>query len=264
MVTFHNMGRCGNFLFQAATTLGYAIQHGIVFTVPATTIDSYWNPVYFPHLVNPFYDRDLEKIVIEENGHAFQSIPFTPRMSVKCNIVLKGYWQSYRYFDFCRERILEAFKIPYIFEPNLVALHVRRGDYLRYHQINPLATREYYEKAVREMWLRGYKKFLIFSDDLPWCKTEFQDPVYKDCEFLFNTGQDVLGDLSLMSGCAHTIISNSTFSWWGAWLNQNPDKTVICPHEDNYYGPANKHLDVSTLYPPEWIRIAYKPPYRNV
>lgn len=256
------MGRCGNFLFQAATALGYAVKHGIPFTVPETSAKSFWSPVYFPHLVNPFYDKDRPPVYIVEKEHCYQALPFNLEMANKGNIILKGYWQSYKYFDFCRDRVIEAFQIPYSYQPTIVAVHVRRGDYLQYPNINPLATREYYEKAIGYLWLRGYKKFLVFSDDLPWCKKEFQDPAYKGVEFLYSTGDSILRDLSLMSGCEHNIMSNSTFSWWGAYLNQNPDKIVICPHEDNYYGPANKHLDVSTLYPPEWIRIAYKPPYQ--
>lgn len=252
------MGRCGNFLFQAATALGYAVKHGVPFTVPSTTRNTMWSPVYFSHLVNPFYDDSLPKIYIVEKEHCFQELPFTYH-EAKGNIVLKGYWQSYKYFDFCRDRVIDAFKLPYTYLPGRVAVHVRRGDYLQHHpHINPLATREYYEKAVRELWLQGYKKFVVFSDDLPWCKKEFQDPVYKGVDFIYSDGESVLGDLAIMSGCEHTIMSNSTFAWWGAWLNQNPNKIVICPHEDNYYGPGNQHLDMSTFYPPIWKRIKYE------
>lgn len=259
MVTFMNMGRCGNFLFQAATALGYSIKHGLAFTVPTSTNNPIWNPIYFPHLINGLYDGRKIPFYINEKQHAYQDLPSPD--APNGNVILRGYWQSYKYFDFCRDRIIDAFQIPYTLVPGTVGLHVRRGDYLQYPTINPLATREYYEKAVKEFWLRGYKQFLVFSDDIEWCKKEFQDPVYKGLAFQYRaTGTGALEDISALSGCEHMIASNSTFAWWGAWLNRNPEKIVICPHEDNYYGPDNKHLDVSTLYPPEWLRIAYQPP----
>jgi hypothetical protein len=256
MVSFRNMGRCGNFLFQAAACIGYAQKHGLPFSVPSTTNNTVWNPLYFPHLINKDYNPALPQRVIEEERHNYYELPsFDPHQDA--NIILVGYWQSYLYFDFCRDYILKQFVIPYKYDAGRVSIHVRRGDYMLYPRINPLAGRPYYEQAVKYFWLRGYTRFEVFSDDIPWCIQEFRDGVYKGCQFNFHQGNGEVTDLYLMSSCEHNIIGNSTFSWWGAWLNQNAEKIVICPHEDNYYGSDNKHLDVSTLYPPGWIRIKY-------
>lgn len=258
MVSFNNMGRCGNFLFQAAATIGFSLKHNIEFTVPSTTKDAVWNPLYLQHLVHKKFDPELSKFIIHEVQHNFYDIPYPEiARSSTLNIFLQGYWQSYKYFDFCKEDIQILFNLPYSYNNRIVSIHVRRGDYLQYPHINPLAGRAYYEAAVKYFWLKGYKKFAVFSDDIPWCIEEFRDNVYKGCEFDFVQGTDVIHDLCAMSGCEHNIISNSTFAWWGAWLNRNPHKIVVCVDEANYYGPANKHLDISTLYPPEWIRIKY-------
>lgn len=255
MVSFTNMGRCGNFLFQAAATIGYAHKHGVEFSVPEWTNNEVWNPTYLSHLVHPKFDPDLPRKVIEENRHNYYELEAPAGPGI--NTFLHGYWQSYKYFDFCRTEILELFNLPWHYDAGYVALHVRRGDYLRYPQINPLATRAYYEQAVRRFWLQGYKKFKVFSDDIPWCIEEFKHGCYQGCEFTYSQGKGVIEDICLMSNCEHTIMSNSTFAWWGAWLNRNSKKQVMCVHENNYYGPQNKHLDVSTLYPPEWTRLNY-------
>lgn len=257
MVSFKNMGRTGNFLFQAATSIGYARQHDLDFTVPSATANPVWNPIHFPHLVNQAFNSKLDERLISEKMHCYHDIEFLESFR-ELNIFLQGYWQSYQYFEFCRQEVLTKFNLPYIYDAGKVALHVRRGDYLLYHpHINPLATREYYEQAVRHFWLNGYRRFMVFSDDIAWCISEFQHPIYKGCEFSFSQGNGILEDLFLMSSCEHQIMSNSTYAWWGAWLNKNPQKLVTCPHEDNYYGPSNKHLDVSTLYPRDWKQIKY-------
>lgn len=257
MVSFKNMGRCGNFLFQAATTIGYSLAHGMEFSVPNSTANPVWNPVYLPHLVNPNFRPDIASRMIMEKMHCYHDIEYRDEFR-DMNVFLEGYWQSYKYFDHCRQDVLRLFQFPYIFNSDVVSIHVRRGDYLLYPAINPLATREYYEKAVRHFWMHGYRRFMVFSDDIHWCIEEFQHPVYKGCEFTFSQSRTIEEDLHLMSFCEHNIMSNSTFAWWAAWLNKNPRKEVLCPHEDNYYGPANKHLDVSTLYPREWMQIKYK------
>lgn len=261
MVSFHNMGRCGNFLFQAATTIGYAKKHGLQFSMPCHTNNLEWNPLYLPHLINPAFNPKLSSMVIQEAQHHHYEIPYHEGLGGNNNnIFLEGYWQSYKYFDFCRQDILDLFNLPYDGTRGFVSIHVRRGDYLKYPDINPLATRDYYQQAVCYFVERGFDKFRVFSDDPTWCVEEFKHEIYRASgvpKFIFYHDNPVLKDLMGMAECQHNIISNSTFAWWGAYLNRNPGKIVICPHEDNYYGPANKHLDVSTLYPPEWIRIKY-------
>ena len=108
-------------------------------------------------------------------------------------------------------------------------MHIRRGDYLELPQVN-ICTRDYYMQAMQKMKaLRKETKFIVFSDDKEWIENNFdmQDMVICTAN-LFDKYEDWY-DMYLMSCCNGNIIANSSFSWWGAWLNQNKDKIVIAP-----------------------------------
>lgn len=255
----------GNFLFMAAAAFAYSKEHGIEFSVPGNTHNEKWCPVYFKHLVNPNYVQGREDVLINEiwNEHQqFQFIPFLEQYRDK-QIVLNGYWQSPRYFDFCREDLLAAFNLPYQFKKGVCSIHVRRGDYLLYPTKHPVITIEYIQKAVETMRdKKGITKFLFHSDDIPWCITSGIHLLFPDCEFEYSTGKNEVEDLISMSECEHQIISNSTLAWWGAEMNQNKNKVVVVPSIRNWFGPEN-HLTVKDLYRPEWIEVDYKPSYEN-
>ena len=153
-------------------------------------------------------------------------------------LYLNGYWQNELYFSNIRELLLGELSpinsmndLGYVYlesieKSNSVSLHVRRGDYLNLRNIGVLGV-DYYTKAVD--YIRQNVEnptFYIFSDDLEWCKDSlgFLD----NCIYVDRT-QTEIEDLKLMSFCRHNIIANSSFSWWGAWLNQNPNKVVIAP-----------------------------------
>lgn len=113
---------------------------------------------------------------------------------------------------------------------NSVSVHIRRGDYLlrKHSKIHGLCSLEYYLQAIQ--FIKSKSKdpvFYFFSDDIPWARENFCNPSYKfvDC----NSGSNSCLDLYLMSQCKHNIIANSTFSWWGAWLNRNKEKIVVAP-----------------------------------
>ena len=103
---------------------------------------------------------------------------------------------------------------------------------------------EYYKSAMGHF--RGYK-FVIFSDDIPWCKENFIGD-----NFTFIDGEEDYIDLYLMSVCEHNIIANSSFSWWGAYLNTNITKKVIAPKE--WFGKV-KCISSSNIISTEWISI---------
>jgi hypothetical protein len=123
---------------------------------------------------------------------------------------------------------------------NYTSLHVRRVDYVQKAGFHPPCSIEYYEKALS--MIEG--NVLVFSDDLDWCKETFLGD-----RFTFISGNRDYQDLFLMSMCKNNIIANSTFSWWGAWLNTNLNKKVIAPSE--WFGP---HLKESSddIYPNTW------------
>ncbi len=240
-------GRCGNFMFQAATAMAYAWKHGIEYTLPKQTTpgrDTFGNPVYFTHLAHPGYDPALPKIQINEKQHSFQEIPFTEEWRDK-NIVLNGYWQTEKYFKEYRQQLLDTFNFEW--KPNgFVSVHVRRGDYLELPHKHPPVTVEWFNEAMSRFPGRRFK---FFSDDIEWCAQTFGHR--DDC--LFSSGNDQLTDLAQMASCEHHICSASTFSWWGAWLNRNPYKIAIMPKL--WFTPGWGGCDVSDIVPSEWEKL---------
>jgi hypothetical protein len=180
---------------------------------------------------------------------------------------LVGYWQSEKYFKSIESAIRKnfSFKLPMsqlnqnianlITKSNAVSLHVRRGDYATNASalaVHGLCTIKYYQEAI-QLIAQQVKKphFFIFSDDLLWVKGNLRinyPTTYVD----HNTGAESYNDMRLMSLCKHHIIANSSFSWWGAWLNTNSDKIVVRPQ--NWFSDINKNT--KDLLPDSWISLA--------
>jgi len=124
-------------------------------------------------------------------------------------------------------------------------VHIRRGDYLNKIHKHPTQPKEYYYSAFSQF--NEDIHFLIFSDDIEWCKNNLK---YKYLYFIEEELDYI--SLYLMSLCNHNIIANSSFSWWGAWLNQETNKKVIAP--SNWFG-KNKKLNTKDLIPSKWIKL---------
>jgi hypothetical protein len=179
------------------------------------------------------------------------------------NSYLSGYWQSEKYFSTLASDIRQQFRfkpmpsaenqawLDVISRTNAVSLHVRRGDFvsskknLAYHGV---CSPAYYSAAIRHVVERVAKPtFFVFSDDLAWAQSNI--PIAADCHYVgHNTGTASFNDMRLMSRCQHHIIANSSFSWWGAWLNDNPQKTVVAPARW-FAHTANTH----DLLPLDWV-----------
>lgn len=245
MVGCRTYGRMGNFLFQAAATIHYALKHGLEFSLPNYTHDRWFHPLYLQHLVHPNWVQKREDVLLNENGMQYQEIPFKEEWRDK-QIVLNGYWQSWKYTDPYRKEILELFNFPYEKMDGVVSVHVRRTDYLLLRDKHPEVKKEWYESAMK---LFDGRKFKIFSDDLSWCKNNFGDR--SDVEFSTNTNE--VDDLVEISCCEHNINSSSTFSWWGSWMNQNPRKTIITPQK--WFNDAWDGLDTSDVVPPYFAKL---------
>lgn len=258
MISTRRFGRLGNELFQYAAVLGYAVSHQLDWSFPKSTNDKFWNPVHFSHLYNSQWKEGVEDIVINEHWDAekhYQEIPFKEEWRGK-QIVLNGYWQSYKYFDFCKGLVLDTFNFPWILYKGMCSIHVRRGDYLLYPTKHPVVTTEYIFSAVDYIIKnKGIKNFIFFSDDIPWCKGIGAEKVFPGISFSYSDGNEIK-DLIDMSCCECNIISNSTLSWWGAELNRNEDKCIISPSTSNWFGPDNPYK-VDDLYRPEVIQIKY-------
>ena len=174
-----------------------------------------------------------------------------------------GYWQSERYFADIADKVRNAFtfrlpltisadaKRTQITSCNSVSIHIRRTDYLKSRRIDDynVCTADYYERAIAYMQARVPGcRFFIFSDDYDWVKSNMEFPVGTVFVHGF-TGLNAWQDLYLMSLCRHNIIANSSFSWWAAWLNNNPDKIVIAPTQ------WFRHRPRPDIVPEQWIRL---------
>jgi hypothetical protein len=186
-------------------------------------------------------------------------------------VLLVGFFQSYRYFERIRETLLDELTpvnepsgencatLDQILQTDAVAVHVRRGDYVADPGTNAkhgTSSLEYYKEAFAHVRERVASPHLyIFSDDPTWTRENlrFDAP----CTYVTHNGpHTAYEDIRLMSHCRHAIIANSSFSWWGAWLNRNPDKIVIAPAQ--WWAVPDEISICGTtkdLCPPEWVRL---------
>lgn len=199
--------------------------------------------------------------VKEPHYHFYESM-----LSVPDNSYLVGYWQSEKYFKDVEDIIRNEFTVKLKAEGinkkiaeeinscEAISIHIRRGDYVSNPETNKyhgLCSLEYYQKAIKK--ITSYIEnphFYIFSDDPEWTQKnlDFEYPF----KFITHNGSlKGYEDLRLMSLCRYNIIANSSFSWWGAWLNRNPEKIVIAPRK--WFNDPSINTD--DLIPKSWIRI---------
>ena len=179
-------------------------------------------------------------------------------------VYLDGYWQNQRYFEAIAPQLRQELTFPaFAAGPNLeasqriaaagsraISVHIRRGDYLQFAD-HGLCSVTYYEQALALMMANvPDQQFFVFSDDLAWVKSNIPLPlgaIFID----WNQGVSSYHDLHLMSQCRHHIIANSSFSWWGAWLNNHPNKLVISPR--NWMG--NPAVSADRVVPESWHKL---------
>lgn len=180
-----------------------------------------------------------------------------------CNCIFVGYWQTERYFKQIRNKILYDFQFSegeraliylrdkLLSSDNCVSLHVRRGDYLKTPELyGDICTVQYYKSAIQIMMEEiENPQFIIFSDDVEWVKEQswLGDALYIESNLFRNYRPWY--DMCLMTCCAGNIIANSSFSWWGAWLNQRTGRKVIAPRRW-----INKR-EMPDICPKDWIRL---------
>lgn len=259
MLTFQNFtmyGRLGNQMFRVASAIGIATRNKVPFSFPE------WVCHRTKRNYEGFFERSLPRLdpsvrvehKIAEGDFRYKDIELPVGVST-----LSGFFQTERYFEHCRDLVrfhLEpkrsiVRKLSEKYGDNLsrsCSVHVRRTDYIQHQEHHPVLELDYYRRAVDAVRSRApVDRFLVFSDDTKWCRENMgSDAVYVE-------GNQDIEDMFLMSLCSHHIIANSSFSWWGAWLNLSPDKIVVAPSV--WFGPALKHKDTSEVVPNEWIRI---------
>lgn len=242
------IGRTGNQLWQIAATVNYALKHGMKVGFPERSVNEKEWPLMFKNL--PRF-RGSHKTWAQPDDGGYYEIPRYAN-----GIMLRGFFQSYKYID--HPKTLPEVKklIGYEdLEPiKGVAVHVRRGDYLIHKDGFPVLPEQYYWNSLKELVKRVSKSERVvtfFSDDIEWCKDQWSGYAYHE------TSSNPVSDLFEMSRFEHQVIANSSYSYWAAMLNPNPDKIVICPHHTQYYGPANAHLKTVDLYPPAWTQLKF-------
>ena len=267
MVVIRIMGGLGNQMFQYAFGLllksktKYDISwfQEVKNVINATQREyelDFWN--INPVLINKtkIFGVIKRKCIVENPFNVYN-----PKLLQIRTGVVEGYFQVADYYESIRDRLLQDFVprekpnaenqkiLDLIHGTNSVSIHVRRGDYVKLQHIHGLCDMDYYTRAVGFI-TNNVKNphFFIFSDDSKWVvdnlKLDFPYTVVD-----INHGRDSAWDIWLMANCKHNIIANSSFSWWGAWLNQNPNKLVVAPLQ--WFADGRK----TDVVPIEWQRI---------
>jgi hypothetical protein len=275
------MGRLGNQMFQHAAIKGIARNRGFEYCIPPHNpqiqIDNYG-------LLEAFEMKNVDHIKFSYNVIPIQEMQFhfDEKIFNECpdNSNIAGFFQTEKYFKHVEDEIRGdyTFKSDWLnpckdfmnqFDnQEVVFLHVRRGDpnlvdkrgfkwaYVNLQDQHPVQPVEYYEKALEHF--PNDMPVLVFSDSIEWCK---EQELFKTDRFMFSEPEDKHDDgalvpyldLCLMSLCSHAIIANSSMSWWGAWLQKNPNKKIIAPKM--WFGSTYSYHNTQDLYCDEWIVI---------
>ncbi len=178
---------------------------------------------------------------------------------------LQGCWLSYKYFSEIEEELVQTFSFPplqekrnlelhkEISEKESVSIHIRRGDYLKSPIHKDICDVNYYKKAIRKLYeMHSQCFFILFSDDPLWTKDNIVPLLENNYKVVdWNRGHESYRDMQLMTTCKHNIIANSTFSWWGAWLNLYKNKIVISPSK--WFNVDS--LNNLSIIPENWIQL---------
>ena len=269
-------GRLGNQMFQYASMRGIAAAKGYDWVVPPQDYNHTANYALFETFnmstVKPNNIGFVRGKMVQENDHCFSQDFFD---SCPDNSTLEGFFQTEKYFKNVEDDIRAdfTFKDDYLkpckeyidsIETPPIFLHIRQADNIGREQFHPILPISFFEDALKN-WSDDTPCF-VFTDDIDWCKSQ---EFFQQDRFLFNdnverydyTCMDGLGnmqhsllpqvDLCLMSLCSGGIVANSSFSWWGAWL-QNDRGKVVAPDPKKWFGTSMTHLDTSDIVPDRW------------
>jgi len=268
-------GRLGNQMFQYASLRGIAANNDYSWMVPSDDTQHRDNYGLFETFEMTHVEESnlgISNFVnVTETNHNFDEALF----NTKDNVNIDAYLQTEKYFSHIANEIREDFTfredyltpcVEYIdsLDNAPIFLHIRQSDNIGREEYHPILPVSYFEDALKEF--PEDTPCFVFTDDLDWCKKQ---EFFQQDRFLFNesngrytyrtidgTGQyqnTLLPqvDLCLMSLCSGAIIANSSFSWWGAWL-QNDRGKVIAPDPKKWFGTAMTHLDTSDIVPERW------------
>lgn len=257
MVVFRDFirGRMGNQMFFVASTIGIARKNNLEYGFSSNMAGDYQS-IFKKEL--PITSYIPERKYNQESFNYYDVL-------LEDDVEIMGYFQSEKFFKEVEDEIRNQFEIkesvidyviscyPEVRRDSL-SIHIRRGDYLDQPNHHPSMPISYYEKILKDI-KKNYQKIFIFSDDLEWAKINFVGEEYIFPEF---DAQNDLNCFVLMSMCKDNVISNSTYSWWAAWLNKNKDKKVYAPISSKWFGPAYANLDTKDIIPNSWIQVDYE------
>jgi len=281
-ISIKPMGGLGNQLFQIFATISYGLEYTCNIILPytdqlhtGTVRNTYWNTFLIGcrhmttyNLLNNETNESLMSMPIyNEKSFEYKKIPNPkgPKMQ------LHGYYQSYKYFDKHWESIKKmislddqqkAIKKDYadLFSTKeTISLHFRIGDYANIQNCHPIMPFQYYYNAICNLTMHKNKKYriLYFCQDIDNEKVSViinrLSRMFTELEFV-KVSDDIVDwkQMLIMSVCSHNIIANSTYSWWGACLNQNDKKMVYYPNK--WFGKSLQH-NTSDMFPPNWVNV---------
>lgn len=258
-VTCRLQGRTGNIMFQISHAYAKALEYNRQFVVPSDESST-------RHLENTLFKKipfSIKTSTQTPTTHTTwvkftyeQTVPLVDRPTA-----FAGWFQSEKFFIKYKEPVIDLFSPPISFlekvfriypffkNKTVAAINVRRGDYLTQPTRHPVISLDYINKAYEH--LPHHNILLVVSDDIEWCKDNIKLP---NCIFNDNSQFWDAEALWLLSLCDHFIISNSSFSWWGAYLSRSEDKVVIAP--GTWFGPDMEAAnDPKDIYCEDWIKL---------
>lgn len=259
MIYFNDFqkGRLGNQLFFVASTIGIALKNRTTYSFGSNM--GYGGIDYSIIFENqlPTSNQTFSN-VYHQNGFNYSDIILTNDSEIK------GYFQSEKFFKHCEFEIKKQFKFKefvvnevvqkYPNIKNSASIHIRRGDYLNQLDYHPVIGFSYYKNFISNH-TSDCEKIYVFSDDIEWCKN-----VFVDDRFIFPNFDDNndLYSFVLLSQSKKIAISNSTYSWWASWLNQNENKQIYCFPHNKWFSKMYSNLNTEDILPKEWNIIEYE------
>jgi hypothetical protein len=277
MITCNLKGGLGNQLFEIFATMSYAIDSDHIFYFKSTYAlnsgvtqrHTYWHSLLVflkKHLTDSIYNHNMK--IVREKSFSYEELPTTTLLD---NIILDGYFQSHKYFEKNHKQIYDYLQLEVLKKKatckynynykEFISMHFRQGDYKNLQGTHPILTYKYYENSLKEVLKKTNNKL---QKILYFCEKEDNEEIdkiigevkktIKNCAFIKVTDNvEDWQQLLLMSACSHNIIANSTFSWWGAYLNTNPIKIVCYP--EVWFGPKAPN-DTVDLFPESWTKVS--------
>jgi hypothetical protein len=226
-----------------SATVAHALKMNTTYAIPRRTISPGLWKTYIHHLPALPPGR-ATKNYFRQPDHSFTPIPDED------DITLEGYFQSEKYWHGYKENLADILKFNH--EPDtFIAIHHRRGDYLKYPERFPVLEMNYYENAIRSFLHAGYSRFKVFSDDIPWCKNEYSKMGWA---FEYSDIKDPLMDIKHMYNAAGYILANSTFGLFPALLRED-NPVVVAPAEHRWFGPEGQDMNSKDRLPARFIKM---------